>query len=312
MNDRTLRISNYKPEDVKKLKALRSRARPGLGTSCMHPVDEILRDLHRPNHCPERDLFLAELENTIAGYMDVIREHVIKRAVLNYLVRPGEQFGYVFRELLRHCVKRSEDLGLLYIHINVPEPDITTREMLADEGFKFVKRYTEMVINIGGRDIGSEILSGTCLRNLEKGEEDRLRDIQNKAFMGTWGFNPNSLEDIIHRMKQADTSPEDVILCLQGHKPVAYCWTVLCQGSRDRRENRARIHMLGVAPEFRGKGMGRAILLAGLRHLKNKGFDCVELTCDTENLVALSLYRKIGFRGHSASLWYEKKTGQPS
>jgi len=309
MNENAYNIRNYKPEDVEKLKALRTWVAQGSKDSCVHPVDEVLRDLHRPDHCPERDLFLAERDdNAVVAYMDVIPEKAIKRAVLNYLVRPGEGFANVFRELLHHSMERSEELGVDYIHINVPEPDIATRELLAHEGFRVAKRYVEMVTGIEGRDFCSEIPLGTCLRSLRKGEEDKLRDIQNRAFTGSWGFNPNSLEEIIHRINQPDTSPEEVIICLQEHRPVAYCWTVACLGAQGLPEKRARVHMLGVDPEFRGTGAGKAVLVAGLSHLKRKGFCEVVLTCDSENTTALSLYERVGFRVHSSSLWYERKT----
>jgi mycothiol synthase len=64
--------------------------------------------------------------------------------------------------------------------------------------------------------------------------------------------------------------------------------------------------MLGAAPDFRGFNLGKAALLAGLRHLKNQGLQVAEITVDSENEVALALYRSVGFKVWSTSLWYEK------
>lgn len=67
-----------------------------------------------------------------------------------------------------------------------------------------------------------------------------------------------------------------------------------------------RIGMIGVDPDYRGMGLGRAVLLAGLSYLKRKGLPIAQLTVDSENEVARALYRSVGFREHYTSLWYEK------
>jgi mycothiol synthase len=65
--------------------------------------------------------------------------------------------------------------------------------------------------------------------------------------------------------------------------------------------------MLGVDPDYRGRGLGRQLLLVGLSYLKTKGLRVVELTVDGENKVACSLYKSAGFKLWTSSLWYEKK-----
>jgi len=64
--------------------------------------------------------------------------------------------------------------------------------------------------------------------------------------------------------------------------------------------------MIGVSPDYRSRGIGRRVLLAGLAHLRGKGLQYVELTVDSENEAACSLYQSIGFKTRESSLWYEK------
>jgi mycothiol synthase len=64
--------------------------------------------------------------------------------------------------------------------------------------------------------------------------------------------------------------------------------------------------MLGVDPDYRGRGIGRMALRAGLSYLKEKGVAVVELTVDSENPAAYSLYESSGFRVLTRSLYYEK------
>ena len=75
---------------------------------------------------------------------------------------------------------------------------------------------------------------------------------------------------------------------------------------------KGEIHMLGVDPDYRKKGIGRNVLLAGLADLKSRGVTIVELTADGEDPAALGLYESVGFKKYSRAEWYEKKLIQSS
>lgn len=64
--------------------------------------------------------------------------------------------------------------------------------------------------------------------------------------------------------------------------------------------------MWGVVPEHREKGRGRELLLAGLNRLEDMGADIVELSVDSGNVSALSLYCSLGFRIQAKTIWFEK------
>jgi ribosomal protein S18 acetylase RimI-like enzyme len=65
--------------------------------------------------------------------------------------------------------------------------------------------------------------------------------------------------------------------------------------------------MLGVDPDYRGRSLGRQLLLTGLSYLRNKSLQVAVLTVDSENKAARSLYRSVGFELWKRSLWYEKR-----
>jgi mycothiol synthase len=52
---------------------------------------------------------------------------------------------------------------------------------------------------------------------------------------------------------------------------------------------------LGVVPEARGRGIGRAILQEGLTLTKHSGRSTIEIAVDSENAPALRIYRAAGF-----------------
>ena len=64
--------------------------------------------------------------------------------------------------------------------------------------------------------------------------------------------------------------------------------------------------MIGTDPDFRGRGVGRKSLLAGLLYLKSKDIHTVYLTVDTVNETALTLYMSVGFKHHNLLMTYEK------
>ena len=64
--------------------------------------------------------------------------------------------------------------------------------------------------------------------------------------------------------------------------------------------------MLGVDTDNRGKSLGKKLLRAGLLHLKDRGRELVDITVDSQNIVAVTIYRSMGFQLHGETVWYEK------
>ena len=64
--------------------------------------------------------------------------------------------------------------------------------------------------------------------------------------------------------------------------------------------------MLGVDTDYRNRGLGKKLLWAGLLHLKNRGRELIDITVDSQNVVAVTLYRSLGFQLRGETVWYEK------
>ena len=65
--------------------------------------------------------------------------------------------------------------------------------------------------------------------------------------------------------------------------------------------------MTGVHPDYRGRRLGRAVVAAGMQHLKRGRVDRIELEVDSENNAARELYLKLGFRKDRETVWFEKQ-----
>jgi mycothiol synthase len=88
---------------------------------------------------------------------------------------------------------------------------------------------------------------------------------------------------------------------------MGYCWILInSEENMALGTSQGRIHMMGVNPDSRGKGQGKAVLLAGLSLLKERGIKHVVLSVDSENEAACGLYKSAGFEIFSTTEWYEK------
>jgi ribosomal protein S18 acetylase RimI-like enzyme len=72
-----------------------------------------------------------------------------------------------------------------------------------------------------------------------------------------------------------------------------YCGTV--QGVRER-TGLGAIQNLGVMPAYRGRGLGRALLVQALQGFRRRGLGRAILEVTAQNDAAVRLYRSIGFR----------------
>jgi ribosomal protein S18 acetylase RimI-like enzyme len=86
-----------------------------------------------------------------------------------------------------------------------------------------------------------------------------------------------------------------VLLALADDQPVgvAVCFSGL---STFRAKPLLNVHDLAVLPQYRGRGIGRALLQTAEDHARQKG--CCKLTLEVldDNTRARALYRRFGFR----------------
>lgn len=305
MNQGTEKIRNYQTADFHKYALLQAEIERLEPTGrCVSP-QFIAERLRRPNYCPEQDLFIAEIDKDIVGSMNIESELAIGRVVLDCKVHPEYRGIGLAGELFNSSIDRAKELGARVAHVNINEGNMAVREMLLELGFSLVRRFLELRLDIDlvdGLDIHPTI--GCCY--LQSGEEDKLTRLQNRAFADTWGYNPNTVETITFRINSSTFSRQDVVLTYERDRAIGCCWTGISCEEGVPSVRKGRIHMLGVDPDYRGKGIGTQLMMAGLVRLRNRGLRVAELTVDSENKAARTLYESLGFEVQARTLWYEK------
>jgi mycothiol synthase len=263
--------------------------------------------LSRPDYQVSENLFFAEANDVVIGFINAVAELGIGRVVLEHGVGSSYKSEVVLERLVDRAMRRARELGAKVAHVSMPATEATQAEILLSLGFGVVRRFYELRLDASSVNIEAAEQSELAYRHLKSGEEELLAWIENRCFMGTWGFNPNTAEYIGWELSTKGDCPDDVILALSEAKVIGYCWTEAKysqDSSTGKREG--RIYMIGVDVGYRGEGLGKKLLREGLLHLRNKGRELIDITVDSQNIVAVTLYRSMGFQLHRETIWYEK------
>jgi len=300
-------IRNYLPDDFDKYLQLRVESEQLDPSGRLISARDLSDNLGRPNFSPQKDLFIAASDARLVGYLSVTLEPGIQRALLEGMVHPRHRRKGIATKLLSGGMQRVKSSGVRVAQICVLENNAAAKNFLTKLEFQYIRNFFEMRLDIRSALLPVVKQNAITSRRLKQDEEGLLTKIQNRCFTDSWGFNPNTTEEIAYRLNMQGRSPDDVILTFLEDRLVGYCWTL-----RNSEENaksvksKALIHMLGVDPDYRNQEIGKAILLSGLEDLKDKGTEIVELTVDCENRAACSLYESVGFEIYAKTEWYEK------
>ena len=62
--------------------------------------------------------------------------------------------------------------------------------------------------------------------------------------------------------------------------------------------------VIGVDPDYQGRGLGVTTTLLGLRHLRARGVQTVTLYVDGDNEAAIATYHRLGFERSAVDVMY--------
>ncbi len=258
---------------------------------------DVGRWLRQSNLTPEQECVFAEVGGKATGFGYLIVEQGLSRGVL---IAEAEDPA-VLSALVSDATTKAQTLGLSVLQLDVPEDDQQRRDVCEAAGMSVIRTHLHL-LRPGDQPTGITLPTATTTRLATRADVATVTDIQNAAFTGSWGYSPNSEEEIAYRIFELPSiAPDPVVIVTMDGLDLGYCWA-----HQERVDSPSMVDMVGVLPHQQGKGLGKLVTAVGIDHLISIGATPVEITVDSENGPAIHVYESVGFQLHHRSVWYER------
>ncbi|MFD4672187.1 mycothiol synthase [Lentzea sp. NPDC058450] len=264
-------------------------------TDGVAPVGEAVRLRMRPGATGSRHL-LAHLNGELAGYAHVD------------LV--GDSAGNKVAELAVHPKHRHQGVGealvnalpqeTLRIWAHGGHPDA---EKLAQKlGFRKVRELLRMRLRVENDLPQPTLPEGITIRPFVPGQDEAaVVYVNHRAFDWHPEQGAMSVEDVQAKEEEDWFDAGGFLLAIDADDRLAgFHWTKV------HTPELGEVYVVGVDPDRQGGGLGKALTLAGLRHLREQGVKEVMLYVESDNTAAVRVYTKLGFTLWDADVQYAR------
>ena len=140
-------------------------------------------------------------------------------------------------------------------------------------------------------------------------DDQRWLDVNNAAFewhgeQGGW-----DLPTLHQRIAEPWFTTEGFLLHEIDGELAGFCWTKLHPADDATPHAVGEIYVIAVHPSFHGRGLGRALTVAGLNHLHSVGAREGMLYVDGANTSAVRLYESLGFSTADVAVAFRRDAG---
>jgi mycothiol synthase len=163
------------------------------------------------------------------------------------------------------------------------------------------------------RDLGEVVPPATyppdiMVRTFEPGRDDEAWVSLNAlAFASHPEQGRLTLDDLRHRVAEPWFDPAGFFLAEREGELVGSHWTKVHPSAETGSAPVGEVYAVGVHPEAQGLGLGKALTLTGLEHLRGEGLGEVMLYVDAGNTAAVNLYLRLGFVTSRVDVMYTSR-----
>ncbi|WP_162941880.1 mycothiol synthase [Desertimonas flava] len=171
----------------------------------------------------------------------------------------------------------------------VAQPADADDDVAASAGFTVGRTLHQM-----RRPLPADERASVVTRPFRVGVDDAAWvTVNNRAFDGHPEQGNWTVETLRQRRDVDWFDPDGFRIHEVDGRIAAFCWTKVHPPAAGERDG--EIYVIGVDPDFQGRGLGRQLTLAGLDWLSDHGIVSGLLYVDGDNAAALGLYHALGF-----------------
>ncbi len=214
--------------------------------------------------------------------------------------------GRLSPTLLDWAEHRAREMGTRLFSGGWSTQDMLLLE-LEHRGFGLVRNSHRMAIDLGEPTPDPVWPDGVEARTFEPGDERVFYELHQETFEDSWEPIEETYEEWAHQLlAPAALTPDLWVLAAVRGEPVGFA---ICHPQAVDKEL-GWVRILGVRRSFRGRGLGRALLLHSFAEFRRQGMTRAGLGVDGESPTgANKLYEAAGMHVSARFAIYEKVVG---
>ncbi len=184
-------------------------------------------------------------------------------------------------------------------------------DLAARYGYGPVRELWKMRLTTAAELPAAALPEGVTLRAFRPGtDEDAWLSANKAAFAHHPEQGSMTRADLDARMSESWFDPAGLLLAVDASDRIlGFHWTKV-HPRHGAHPAIGEVYVVGVTPAAQGIGLGKALTIAGIRHLQDQGLHAVMLYVDADNTPAVALYRRLGFTRWDVDVMYAPLDGQ--
>ena len=271
--------------------------------------------LHLRHGGDKADLhLLAEESGEVFGYAHLDLTDAVEGPSAEIVVAPAHRGKGIGNQLIEKVKELSGSKLRLWSHGDLPG----AKNLAIRNGFTHSRTVIQMRRSL--TDPIPDADGKIAIRNFLPGLDNQgWLLLNNAAFQGHPEQSNWSERDLEVRTKESWFDHRGFLIAEIEGELAGFCWTKIHGGHSHSHSSEEEVHdhdpigeiyIMGVNPKFQGRGIGRAVTIAGLKHLRYEGIFSAMLYVDEKNESAIKLYTSLGFKEWGRDVLYRYNLGQ--